>query len=36
MPWPEVITVDLRLQFVQDALRRRVPLVELCTAYGIS
>ncbi len=36
MPWPEVITVELRHQFVQDALRRHVPLVELCAAYGIS
>ncbi len=36
MRWPAVITVDLRYQFVQDALRRRVPLVEFCAAYGIS
>ena len=36
MPWQEVITVELRHQFVQDALRRRVPLTELCAAYGIS
>ncbi|MEO8223872.1 MAG: leucine zipper domain-containing protein, partial [Gammaproteobacteria bacterium] len=36
MPWQEVITVHLRHQFVPDALRRRVPVVEYCTAYGIS
>jgi hypothetical protein len=28
--------VDLRHQFVQDALRRQVPLAGLCAAYGIS
>jgi putative transposase len=36
MPWQEVIAVDLRHQFVQDALRRQVPLAGLCAAYGIS
>ncbi len=36
MPWQEVIAVELRHQFVQDALRRLVPLTELCAAYGIS
>lgn len=36
MPWQEVVTVELRQQFVQDALRRVVPLAELCGAYGIS
>ncbi len=36
MPWQEVVTVDLRQQFVQDALRQRVPVTELCAAYGIS
>jgi putative transposase len=36
MPWQEVIAVELRHQFVQDALRRLVPLAELCAAYDIS
>jgi len=36
MPWQEVIAVELRHQFVQDALRRLVPLAELCAAYHIS
>ncbi|CAN5889838.1 integrase core domain-containing protein [soil metagenome] len=36
MPWQEVVTVELRQQFVQDALRRVVPVTELCAAYGIS
>ena len=36
MPWQEVVTVELRQQFVHDALRRVVPVAELCTAYGIS
>jgi len=36
MPWQEVVTVELRQQFVQDALRRVVPVTELCRAYGIS
>jgi putative transposase len=36
MPWQEVVTVELRQQFVQDALRRVVPVAELCAAYGIS
>ena len=36
MPWQEVVTVELRQQFVQDALRRVVPVAELCGAYGIS
>ena len=36
MPWQEVIAVELRHQFVQDALRRLVPLTELCAAYGVS
>jgi putative transposase len=36
MPWQEVVTVELRQQFVHDALRRVVPVTELCTAYGIS
>jgi len=36
MPWREVVTVELRQQFVQDALRRVVPVTELCRAYGIS
>ena len=36
MPWQEVVTVELRQQFVHDALRRVVPVTELCAAYGIS
>jgi hypothetical protein len=32
MPWQEVISVDLRHHFVQDALRQRVRVVELCAA----
>ena len=36
MPWQEVVTMELRQQFVQDALRRVVPVTELCAAYGIS
>ena len=36
MPWQEVITVELRQQFIHDALRRVVPVTELCAAYGIS
>jgi len=36
MPWQEVVTVELRHQFVHDALRRVVPVTELCAAYGIS
>jgi transposase-like protein len=36
MPWQEVVTVKLRQQLVQDALRRVVPVAELCAAYGIS
>ena len=36
MPWQEVVTVELRQQFVQDALRWVVPVTELCAAYGIS
>jgi putative transposase len=36
MPWQEVVTVELRQQFVHDALRRMVPVAELCAAYGIS
>jgi hypothetical protein len=36
MPWPEVVTVELRQQFVHDALRRVVPVTGLCAAYGIS
>lgn len=32
MPWQEVVTVELRQQFVHDALRRVVPLTELCGA----
>jgi putative transposase len=36
MPWQEVVTVELRQQFVQDARRRVVPVTELCAAYGIS
>lgn len=36
MPWQEVIAVELRHQFVQDAQRRLVPIAELCAAYGIS
>jgi hypothetical protein len=26
MPWQEVVTVELRQQFVRDALRRMVPV----------
>jgi putative transposase len=36
MPWQEVVTVELRQQFIHDALRRVVPVTELCAAYGIS
>src|SRR2546422_10857160 len=36
MPWQEVVTVELRQPFVQDARRRVVPVTELCAAYGIS
>ena len=36
MPWQEVVTVELRQQFVHDARRRVVPITELCAAYGIS
>ena len=36
MPWQEVVTAELRHQFVHDALRRVVPVTELCAAYGIS
>ncbi len=36
MPWQEVVTVELRQQFVHDALHRVVPVTELCAAYGIS
>jgi putative transposase len=36
MPWQEVVTVELRQQFVHDALRRVVPVAELCAGYGIS
>jgi hypothetical protein len=36
MPWQEVVTVELRQQFIQDALRRVVPVTELCATYGIS
>jgi len=36
MPWQEVVTVELRQQFIRDALRRVVPVTELCAAYGIS
>jgi putative transposase len=36
MPWQEVVTVELRQQFVHDARRRAVPVTELCAAYGIS
>jgi hypothetical protein len=36
MPWQEVVTVELRQQFVRDALRRVVPVAELCAAYGNS
>jgi hypothetical protein len=36
MPWQEVVTVELRQQFVHDARRRVVPVTELCAAYGIS
>ena len=36
MPWQEVVTVELRQQFVHDALRRVVSVTELCAGYGIS
>ena len=36
MPWQEVVTVELRQQFIQDALRGVVPMAELCAGYGIS
>jgi hypothetical protein len=36
MPWQEVVTVELRQQFVHDARRRVVPVTELCAAYGIA
>ena len=36
MPWQEVVTVELRQQFVHDALRRVVPVTELWATYGIS
>jgi hypothetical protein len=36
MPWQEVVTVELRQQFVHDARHRMVPVTELCAAYGIS
>ena len=32
MPWQEVVTVELRQQFVHDARRRVVPVSELCEA----
>ena len=36
MPWQAVVTVELCQQFVHDALRRVVPVADLCAAYGIS
>lgn len=36
MAWQEIVTVELRQQFVHDARRRVVPVTELCAAYGIS
>jgi hypothetical protein len=36
MPWQEVVTVQRHQEFVHDALRRVVPVTELCAAYGIS
>jgi putative transposase len=36
MPWQEVVTVELRQQFIQDALLGVVPIAELCAGYGIS
>jgi hypothetical protein len=36
MPWQEVVTVELRQQFVHDALHWVVPVTELCSVHGIS
>jgi transposase IS481 family protein len=36
MPWQEVVTVELRQQFIHDARRRVIPIAELCAGYGIS
>jgi putative transposase len=35
MPWPEVLRMDLRRQFIDDVLRGG-SMTELCHAYGIS
>ena len=36
MPWQESATMDLRLQFVRDALSERFDMTELCLRYGVS
>jgi len=36
MPWLETAPVDERIRFIQDALRDRFTISELCARYGVS
>jgi putative transposase len=36
MPWKETCTMDERLRFIADCLRKDLPMTALCEAYGIS